>query len=152
MKAKQKTAKTTAGQKRYDGFTAAEKSAMRERVREMKRGADAAAIEADVLAKIAGMKPADRALAERIHAIAKGISPDITSRLWYGMPAYAKDDKTILYFQDAAKFKSRYAKIGFSDKAKLDDGTMWPIEFALTEKLTAADEAKIKTLIKKAIG
>lgn len=152
MKTKQRTAKTTVREKRYDSFTDEERSAMQQRVRELKRGANVEQMEADVLAKIASMKSADRALAERIHAIAKGSSPEITSRLWYGMPAYAKDDKTILYFQDAAKFKSRYAKIGFSDKARLDDGTMWPIEFALTEKLTAADEAKIKALIKKALG
>ncbi|MFE7234738.1 iron chaperone [Streptomyces sp. NPDC002405] len=110
-----------------------------------------AAAERDVLAKIAEMPEADRVLAERIHAVVKAAAPDLTPKLWYGMPAYARDGKVICHFQSAQKFKSRYATLGFSDQAALDDGAMWPTAYALTE-LTAADEQRIRTLVKKAVG
>ncbi|MFF4764659.1 iron chaperone [Streptomyces sp. NPDC001292] len=110
-----------------------------------------AAAERDVLAKIAEMPEADRVLAERIHAIVKAAAPDLTPKLWYGMPAYARDGKIICHFQSAQKFKSRYATLGFSDQAALDDGAMWPTAYALKE-LTAADEQRISTLVKKAVG
>ncbi|HET7585877.1 MAG TPA: DUF1801 domain-containing protein [Gemmatimonadaceae bacterium] len=137
------------------GFTAEERAAMRERVQELKaasrpplRGADAEKV---VLAKIATMPPHDRAMAERVHAIIMASAPDLVPRLWYGMPAYAKDDKVLCFFQDAAKFKARYATLGFSDKASLDDGNMWPTTFALKE-LTANDEARIAALVKRAVS
>ena len=136
-------------------FTDEERAAMRERSRELKtarrRGpaADKADGESEVLAKIAEMTPADRAMAERIHAIVKASAPDLSPRLWYGMPAYAKDGKIICHFQDSRKFKTRYATLGFSDKANLDDGNMWPACYALS-KLTPADEARIAALIKQA--
>jgi uncharacterized protein YdhG (YjbR/CyaY superfamily) len=136
------------------GFTAEERAAMRERVRELKAEARAGAAgvseEDTVLAKIAAMPAHDRAMAERVHAIVRAAAPDLAPRLWYGMPAYAKDGKVVCFFQDAAKFKSRYATLGFSDKAKLDDGRMWPTSFALTE-LTAADEARIAALVRQAV-
>ena len=126
---------------------------MRERVKEMKaearRGTDRAEGEREVVERIARMPEPDRGLAKRIHAIVTTAAPELMPRLWYGMPAYAKDGNVVCHFQDAAKFKSRYATIGFSDKAKLDEGRMWPVAFALTE-LTAADEAKITALVKKA--
>lgn len=122
---------------------------MRERVREMKAGQEDG--ESAVLARIAAMPEPDRSLAERVHSIIKAAAPELAPRLWYGMPAYAKDDKVVCHFQDAAKFRQRYATLGFRDKAKLDDGTMWPVVFALTE-LTAADEARIEALVKKAVG
>ena len=140
--------------KRAKAFSAEEQAAMKERAKEAKaaraKGADADA-EGEVLAKIAAMKPADRAMAERVHAIVKAAAPSLTSRTWYGMPAYAKDGKVVCFFQDANKFKVRYATLGFSDTAKLDDGNMWPNAYALT-KLTGADEAKITALVKKAVG
>jgi uncharacterized protein YdhG (YjbR/CyaY superfamily) len=130
-------------------FTDEERAAMRERARELKAGeADG---ESDVLAKIAEMPTADRAMAERLHAIIKASAPALSPRTWYGMPAYAKDGKVVCFFQPAQKFKSRYATFGFSDKAKLDEGAMWPTAFALTE-LTAADEARIIALVKRAVG
>lgn len=129
-------------------FTAEERAAMKERVKELKGGGDGESV---VLAKIAKMKDADRALAKRIHGIVMASAPQLTPRLWYGMPAYAKDDKVVCFFQDAAKFKARYATLGFSDKANLDDGTMWPTSFGLKD-LTAADEARIGTLVKKAVS
>jgi uncharacterized protein YdhG (YjbR/CyaY superfamily) len=135
-------------------FTDEERSAMRERAREMKaarRGPSATDGERDVLAKIAEMREPDRSMATRIHAIVRASAPDLASRTWYGMPAYAKDDKVICFFQSAQKFRSRYATFGFSDKANLDDGAMWPTAFALTE-LTAAVEARIGALVKKAVG
>ena len=107
--------------------------------------------ESDVLAKIAEMLPPDRALAERLHALIKASAPDLSPTLWYGMPAYAKDGKMICFFQTAQKFKTRYATLGFSDKANLDEGAMWPTSYALTE-LTAADEARIGALVKKAVS
>ena len=131
------------------GFTAEEKAAMRERAREAKAGA--ADGESDVLAKIAEMKGPDRAMAKRIHAIVKASAPDLSPRTWYGMPAYAKGDKVVVFFQPAQKFKSRYATLGFSDKAKLDDGAMWPTEFALME-LTSVEEARIAALVKRAVS
>ena len=128
---------------------------MKERAKELKAEArakkDKAAGEADVLAKIAEMPKADRAMAKRLHAIVKGNAPDLSPRTWYGMPAYAKDGKVLCYFQSADKFKARYATFGFNDTANLDEGAMWPTSFALT-KLTAADEAKIAALVKKAVS
>ena len=133
------------------GFTAEERAAMRERANELKASRSGKADgEQDLLAKIAEMPPADRALAERIHALVKANAPELASRTWYGMPAYAKDGEVVCFFQGAAKFKARYATFGFSDKAKLDEGRMWPTAFALKE-LTAAEEAKLVTLLKKAV-
>jgi uncharacterized protein YdhG (YjbR/CyaY superfamily) len=152
VKAKQKPARSrTAAKKRYDGFTAAEKGAMQDRVQEMKAAAAQADGESSVLAKIAEMKEPDRVQAERLHAVIKAGAPSLTPRLWYGMPAYAKDGKVLCFFQSAQKFKTRYATFGFSDVANLDEGTMWPVSFALT-KLTAADEARIGALLKKALS
>ena len=158
MKDTQKSAKsTTATEKKSEGFTDEERAAMKERARELKaaarRGprADKADGESDVLAKIAEMPEPDRAMAERLHALIKASAPALSPRTWYGMPAYAKDGKVVCFFQSAQKFKTRYATLGFSDKANLDDGTMWPTSFALTE-LTAADEARIGALVKKAVS
>ena len=138
-------------QKSAKGFTAEERAAMRERAQELKAAAGKVDEESAVLAKIAAMPGSDRTMGERLHAIIKATAPDLSPKLWYGMPAYAKDDKVVCFFQDAKKFKSRYATLGFSDKAKLDDGTMWPTSFALTT-LTAADEARISALVKRAAG
>jgi uncharacterized protein YdhG (YjbR/CyaY superfamily) len=132
-----------------DSFTAEEKAAMKERAKELKRNASAAEDEQAVLDKIAAMPDADRHLAERIHALVKAAAPDLTAKLWYGMPAYYKDGKSICFFQDAAKFKARYATLGFNEGAKLDDGNMWPSSFAVL-KLTAADEKRITDLVKQA--
>ncbi|HEY8840040.1 MAG TPA: DUF1801 domain-containing protein [Candidatus Dormibacteraeota bacterium] len=152
MKAKQKSAKNTpATKKRFEGFTDEEKNAMKERVKEQKVAAGKADGERDVLAKIATMPAPDRALGERLHKIIKASAPALSARLWYGMPAYAKDGKIICHFQDAQKFKTRYATLGFSDAANLDEGSMWPNAYALT-KLTAADEATIGALVKKAVS
>jgi len=134
--------------KKATGFTAAEKEAMRARVREMK-GSQVDG-ETEVLAKIDTMKEPDRALGKRLHAIIKAAAPELEPRLWYGMPAYAKDDKVLCFFQSAQKFKTRYATFGFSDKANLDDGQMWPTGFAL-KQLTAAEEARIGALVRKAV-
>jgi uncharacterized protein YdhG (YjbR/CyaY superfamily) len=151
-KGTQKSAKSTSViGKASKGFTDEEKAAMRERVKELKAAAGKADGERDVLAKIAAMAPADRALGERLHKIIKASAPALSPRLWYGMPAYAKDDKVVCHFQDAQKFKMRYATLGFSDAANLDEGAMWPIAFAL-KKLTAADEARIGALVKKAVS
>jgi uncharacterized protein YdhG (YjbR/CyaY superfamily) len=128
-------------------FTKEEREAMKEYVREKQSPGG----ESEVLAKIAEMKEPDRAMAQRLHAIVKASAPDLTSRTWYGMPAYSKDDKVICWFQSAQKFKSRYATLGFSDKAKLDDGEMWPVAFAL-KKLGAAEETRIAALVKKAVA
>ena len=130
------------------GFTAEERAAMKEYVQELKGGKTEG--ESVVLAKIAAMAEPDRAMAKRVHAIVMASAPSLVPRLWYGMPAYAKDEKVICFFQDARKFKSRYATLGFSDKAKLDDGAMWPVAFALAE-LPAAAEAKIGALVKQAV-
>ena len=138
-------------------FTAEERAAMRDRAQEVKaearRGSRAkkADGESDVLAKIAELPQPDRAMAERLHAIVKASAPTLAPRLWYGMPAYAKDGKVLCFFQSAQKFKTRYATLGFSDTARLDDGAMWPTAFALTE-LTAAAEAKIGALVQKAVS
>jgi uncharacterized protein YdhG (YjbR/CyaY superfamily) len=152
MKDKRKPTKPAAGQT-FEGFTDEERAAMRARAQELKaaprRGkADG---EGDVLAKIAEMTGQDRALAERVHAIVKATAPALSPRTWYGMPAYAKDGNVVCFFQSAQKFKSRYAMLGFSDKANLDEGTMWPTYYALTEP-TAGVEARITALIKTAVG
>ena len=133
------------------GFTKEERAAMRERAKELKAAAGRAEGEAAVLAKIAEMPKADRVMAERVHAIVKASAPDLSPRTWYGMPAYAKDEKVVCFFRSADKFKSRYATLGFSDKANLDDGRMWPTDFALKE-LTAAEERRIGALVKKAVS
>jgi len=152
----QKSAKSTrATGATSEGWTDEERAAMKERAREMKaeagrgRRAGKADGEADVFAKIAEMPDPDRALAERLHSLIKATAPSLAPKTWYGMPAYARDGKVVCFFQSADKFKARYATFGFSDEAKLDDGTMWPTSFALT-KLTAADEATIGALVKKA--
>jgi uncharacterized protein YdhG (YjbR/CyaY superfamily) len=148
---------TTAVGKTSKGFTDEERGAMKERAQELKeearRGprANKADGESDVLAKIAEMPGPDRAIAERLHAIIKGSAPALSSRTWYGMPAYAKDGKVVCFFQSASKFNSRYATVGFNDAANLDEGAMWPTSFALKE-LTAAEEAKIAALVKKAVS
>ena len=138
-------------QKGSKGFTAEERAAMRERAKEMKANASKEEAEKDVLAKIAEMPKADRVIAERLHAIVKDTAPDLAPRTWYGMPAYARDAKVVVFFQSAAKFKSRYATLGFSDRANLDKDAMWPTSFALKD-LTAAEEKKIKALVKKAVS
>ena len=157
MKDTQKSAKSTTAKKRHEGFTDEERAAMKERVQEMKaaahRGprADKADGESAVLAKIAEMPEPDRSMGKRLHPLIKASAPTLLPRLWYGMPAYAKDGKVVCFFQSAQKFKTRYATFGFSDKANLDEGAMWPTAFALT-KLTAADEARIGALVKKAVS
>jgi uncharacterized protein YdhG (YjbR/CyaY superfamily) len=138
---------TKSAKKPAKKFTAEERAAMKARAEELK----AEASESDVLKKIAAMKPSDRAMAEKVHAIVKAVAPELTTRTWYGMPAYTKDDKVICYFKDAAKFKMRYATLGFSHHANLDDGAIWPTEYALT-KLTATEEKKIKALVKQAVA
>jgi uncharacterized protein YdhG (YjbR/CyaY superfamily) len=149
-KGTQKSAKSASVTgKASKGFTDEERGAMRERVKELKAAAGKAHGERDVLAKIAAMAAPDRALGERLHKIIKANAPALSPRLWYGMPAYAKDDKVVCHFQDAQKFKTRYATFGFSDAANLDEGAMWPVAFAL-KKLTAAEEARIGALVKKA--
>ena len=153
-KAAKKSAKSTTAIK---GFTDEERAAMKEYVQERKaagrRGprADKADGESAVLAKIAAMPEPDRALGERLHAIIKASAPALSPRLWYGMPAYAKDGKVVCFFQSARKFKTRYATLGFMHQANLDEGAMWPTAFALTE-LTAAEEARISALVKKAVS
>jgi uncharacterized protein YdhG (YjbR/CyaY superfamily) len=134
------------------GFSAEEKAAARERIREMRSQARGDLDpEAEVLAKIAGMDPTDRVMAERFHALIKAHAPHLVPRTWYGMPAYTKDGDVLCYFQDARKFKARYATVSFSDSANLDDGSMWPVVFALRE-MTAAEEARIVALLKKALS
>ena len=140
---------TTATSKKSKGFTDEEHAAMRERVQELR--ADKADGESAVLAKIAEMREPDRTMGNRLHAIIKASAPALSPRLWYGMPAYAKDGKVLCFFQSAQKFKTRYATFGFSDKANLDEGALWPIAFALKE-LTAAEEARIGALVKKAVS
>jgi uncharacterized protein YdhG (YjbR/CyaY superfamily) len=134
--------------KATEGLTKEEIAAMKETLAERNSSTDG---ESDVLAKIAKMPEPDRSMAKRIHQIVKTSAPELIPRTWYGMPAYSKDDKVICFFQDANKFKARYATLGFSDKAKLDEGEMWPVTFAL-KKLTAVEEAKITALVKKAVG
>jgi uncharacterized protein YdhG (YjbR/CyaY superfamily) len=152
-KAAPKSRATTA--KQAKGFTEDERAAMKERAQELKAEAraskDKAAGENDLLAKVAEMKGAERAMAERLHAIIKANAPDLAPKTWYGMPAYARDGKIVCFFQSAQKFKSRYATLGFSDNANLDDGAMWPTSFAL-KQLTAAEEARIIALVKKAVS
>jgi uncharacterized protein YdhG (YjbR/CyaY superfamily) len=146
----QKSAKTgTAKSKTSKGFTAEERAAMKERAAELKAEANKADGEKALLAKIAEMKGPDRAMAKRLHAIVTASVPALSPKTWYGMPAYAKGDKVLCYFQSAEKFNSRYATFGFSDTANLDKGAMWPTAFALKE-LTGAEEAKIAALVKKA--
>jgi uncharacterized protein YdhG (YjbR/CyaY superfamily) len=137
--------------KQSKGFTAEERAAMRERAKELKAAASKADGEKDVLAKIAEMQKPDRVIAERIHAIVTATAPDLTPRTWYGMPAYAKDDKVVCHFRDAQKFKTRYATFGFSDNANLDHGAMWPTDYAVQE-LTPDVEKKIAALVKKALS
>ena len=137
--------------KKSKGFTAEERAAMKERARELKAEAAKADGESAVLAKIAEMQGSDRAMAKRLHAIVKASAPGLAPKTWYGMPAYAKDGKVVCFFQSAQKFKSRYATVGFSDEANLDKGAMWPTSFALKE-LTAAEEAKIGAVVKRAVS
>jgi uncharacterized protein YdhG (YjbR/CyaY superfamily) len=132
-------------------FTKEERDAMRERARELKAGAGKTDGESDVLEKLAAMPASDRAIGKRLHTLIKASAPDLSPRTWYGMPAYAKDGKVVCFFQSAQKFKTRYATLGFSDKAHLDEGTMWPTAFAL-KKLTDAEEARIVALVKKAVS
>jgi hypothetical protein len=150
QKVTQESAKSAAAAtKKFEGFTEEERGAMKERIQELK--ADKADGESAVVAKIAAMPEPDRTMAKRLHSIIKASAPALTPRLWYGMPAYAKDDKVICFFQTAEKFKTRYATLGFSDKANLDDGAMWPTAFAL-KGLSAAEEARIAALVKKAVS
>jgi len=136
--------------KKKEGFSAEEKAAMRARAKELKEAAEG---EDAVQAALAKMTPADRALGKRIHAIVKKNAPDLTPKTWYGMPAYAdRNGKVVVFFRDAAKFKERYAMLGFQDNAGLDDGSMWPVAYALTTKLTKADEARITKLVKQAVS
>ena len=135
--------------KKNDGFTAEEKAAMRARAKELKAAADG---ESAVREALAGMTPQDRAIGERLHSIVKKTAPELSPKTWYGMPAYAnKDGKVVCFFRNATKFKERYAMIGFNDSANLDDGSMWPVAYALT-KLTKADEARIGELVKRALS
>ena len=156
-KGTQKSAKSTTVNAKAEGFTDEERAAMKERAQELKaaarRGPHAgkADEESAVLAKIAEMPEPDRAMGERLHAVIKASAPALSPRLWYGMPAYAKDGKIVCFFQSAQKFKTRYATLGFSDKANLDEGAMWPTAFALKE-LTATEEARIGALVKKAVS
>jgi len=156
-KAAQESAKgTTTSSKKFEGFTDEEKAAMKEYLQERqgvrpKVGADGEKL---VLEKIAKMSEPDRSMAKRVHAVIRAAAPALSSRTWYGMPAYAlpgKDGKVVCYFQDAAKFKVRYATLGFSDKARLDEGNMWPVVYAL-KALTSTEEAKITSLVKKAVA
>ena len=144
-KGKKSSAKST---KKKEGFTAEEKAAMRARARELKDKTDG---ESAVRAAIAAMSPKDRALAKRLHELVKATAPELSPKTWYGMPAYAKDGKVVCFFRNATKFKERYAMFGFNDSAKLDEGSMWPVAFAVKE-LTKADEARIGKLVKKAVG
>jgi uncharacterized protein YdhG (YjbR/CyaY superfamily) len=156
MSAKKTTAKkttkksTTGSGKRSGAFTADERAAMKERARELKAEARKADGEKILLEKVAEMPEPDRSMAKRLHEIVKETAPDLTPKTWYGMPAYAKDDKIVCFFQAADKFKARYATLGFNDSANLDQGAMWPTSFALKE-LTPAEEKKIAALVKKAV-
>src|SRR5712691_2105375 len=148
-KGAQKSAKSTATSKKFKGFTEEEHDAMKERIQELR--ADKADGEGAALAKLAEMLEPDRTMGKRLHAIIKESAPALSPRLWYGMPAYAKDGKVVCFFKTAQKFKTRYATFGFSDKANLDEGAMWPTAFAL-KGLTAAEEARITALVKKAVS
>ena len=147
-RAVQRSADRTTG-KAAKGFTAEERAAMKERAQELKTAQGKVDGESEVLAKIAEMPEPDRAMAERLHAIIKASAPGLSPRTWYGMPAYARGGEVVCFFQSAQKFKARYATLGFSDKAKLDEGAMWPTSFALKE-MTTAEEAVISALVKKA--
>ena len=147
-KVTRKSAKRTAASSK--GFTAEERAAMKERAQELKAEATKADGEKALLAKVAAMKGTDRAMATRLHAIITAAAPALSPKTWYGMPAYAKDGKIVCFFQSAEKFDARYATFGFSDAANLDQGAMWPTSWALRE-LTAAEEKKIATLVKKAV-
>jgi uncharacterized protein YdhG (YjbR/CyaY superfamily) len=150
MKVTEKSRKSATGKsKKSEGFTPEERAAAKARVREMKRG-DAGG-ENDVLAAIAAMSGEDRTLGKRLHAIITAAAPALSPKTWYGMPAYARDGKVVCHFQPAQKFKTRYATLGFSDQAKLDDGSVWPVAYAVKE-LSAADEQRITSLVKKAVG
>ena len=138
----------TKSTKKNDGFTAEEKAAMKARAKELKAKEDG---ETAVRNSIAAMSPKDRALAKQVHELVKAAAPELTPKTWYGMPAYAKDGKVVCFFRDAGKFKERYAMFGFNDSAKLDDGSMWPVAFALTT-LSTADQAKLRALVQKAVG
>jgi uncharacterized protein YdhG (YjbR/CyaY superfamily) len=145
---------TTANGEKYDGFTEAERDAMKQRAKELKAGARRGAkadTESEVLAKIAEMSESDRVIAEQLHALIKANAPGLTPKLWYGMPAYARNGKVVCHFQPAAKFKTRYATFNFSDEANLDKGVMWLTAFALTE-LTTDAKAKIGALVKQAVS
>jgi len=136
--------------KKQEGFSAEEKAAMRARAKELKLAAEG---EEAILAALKEMSPADRALGKRIHEIVKDTAPDLTPKTWYGMPAYAdKKGKVVVFFRNADKFKERYAMLGFQDNANLDEGSMWPVAYAITKKLTAADEKKIRALVKQAVS
>ena len=148
MSSTTKKSKPTKSATKKDGFSAEEKAAMKARAKELKEQTDG---ESAVRDAIAGMSPKDRALAKRIHELVKAAAPGLTPKTWYGMPAYAREGKVVCFFRDAGKFKDRYSVLGFNDRAKLDQGSMWPIAYALT-KLTAADETKIRALVKKAVG
>jgi hypothetical protein len=149
QKGSQKSAKATSGiSKKPPAFTEEERAAIRDRAEEMRGKGEGESV---VLAKIAGMKEPDRAMAKRLHSIILASAPGLTPRLWYGMPAHSKNDKVVCFFQDAAKFKTRYSTFGFSDKANLDEGNMWPNAYAL-KGLTAAEEARISALVKKAVS
>jgi uncharacterized protein YdhG (YjbR/CyaY superfamily) len=148
------TKNTTANSEKYDGFTDEERGAMKERARELKSGTGRgvkADPEAAVLAKIAEMSAFDRAIAERLHVVIKAAAPALTPKLWYGMPAYARDGKLVCFFQSTAKFKTRYAILGFSDEANFDEGAMWPTYFALTE-LNPDTEERIGALVRQAVS
>jgi len=153
-KRKDKPAPTRSSDKK-EGFTAAEKAAMKARAQELKAEAsenkEKASGESAVLAAIAAMSPHDRAIGKRLHALIKESAPDLSPKTWYGMPAYARDGKVVCFFRNAQKFKERYATFGFNDSANLEEGSMWPVAFALKE-LNAADEAKISALVKKAVS
>ncbi|MDX3521950.1 DUF1801 domain-containing protein [Streptomyces scabiei] len=158
MTTTQKTAASAGtAEAKFEGFTTEEREAMKEHAQELKKSARrdprkaAADATSDVLAKIAAMADADRVLAERVHEIVRTVAPDLAPKLWYGMPAYARDGKVVCFFQSAQKFKSRYATLGFSDQARLDEGPLWPTTYALTEA-TAGTEARIGELIRRAAG
>jgi uncharacterized protein YdhG (YjbR/CyaY superfamily) len=146
--AKQGRQQAAKGTKAKEGFTAEEKAAMKARARELKAAEDG---ESALRAALTAMSPHDRAIGERLHEIIKATAPDLLPKTWYGMPAYAKDGKVVCFFRNAEKFKERYAMFGFNDSANLDDGSMWPVAYALKE-LTAADETRIRDLVKKAVS
>jgi uncharacterized protein YdhG (YjbR/CyaY superfamily) len=149
MKDMQKSARSTMVSKKFEGFTDEERAAMKQRARELKSEKEDG--ESAVLAKIAEMPEPDRAMAGRLHEIIKASAPVLSPKTWYGMPAYARDGKIVCFFQPACKFKTRYATLGFNDSANLDEGSLWPVAFALTG-LTATEEAKIAALVKKAVS